>query len=93
MFEHKYDILRDTWIYREIQEQVQKEIQQRYIGEQRDLLLEIVQARFPRLITQVQQAAEQAGESLSLRRLIIIVSTARTEKEARQWLSATSQTE
>ena len=93
MFEHKYDILRDTWIYREIQEQVQKETQQRYMGEQRDLLLEIVQARFPRLIAQVQQAAEQAGESLALRRLIIIVSTARTEKEARQWLSATRQAE
>lgn len=87
MSQHNYDILRDTWIYREIQEQIQEEILQQHLGELRDLLHEIVQARFPRLAGQVQQAAEQIGEAIKLRHLIAIVSTARTEKEIRQWLS------
>jgi hypothetical protein len=91
MPEKKYDILRDTWIYQEIHQEVRAETLQCQISEQRDLLQEIVQARFPRLQKPVQQAADQADEAPALRRLIIIISTARTEKEARQWLHTVQQ--
>jgi hypothetical protein len=82
----KYDLLRDTWIYQEIRQQVQAEEQQHRLLEQRLTLLEIVQARFPRIKSLVKQIAEQQNEPAQLRNLIIKVSTAPTEKRARQEL-------
>ncbi len=82
----KYDLLRDTWIYQEIRQQVQAEEQQHCLLEQRLTLLEIVQARFPRIKSLVKQIAEQQNEPAQLRNLIIKVSTAPTEKRARQEL-------
>ncbi len=82
----KYDMLRDTWIYQEIRQQVQAEEQQHRILEQRLILLEIVQARFPRIKPQVKQVAEQLNEPTQLRSLILKISIALTEKQARQAL-------
>ncbi len=82
----KYDLLRDTWIYQEIRQQVQAEEQQHRLLEQRLTLLEIVQARFPRIKSLVKQIAEQQNEPVQLRNLIIKVSTAPTERRARQEL-------
>ncbi len=82
----KYDLLRDTWIYQEIRQQVQAEEQQHRLLEQRLTLLEIVQARFPRIKSLVKQIAEQQNEPAQLRNLIIKVSTAPTERRARQEL-------
>src|SRR5262245_10985014 len=81
---NKYDILRDTWIYQEIRQQVRSEEQQQYLLEQRRILLEIAQARFPRIEPLVKQVAEQLNESAQLRSLILKISTARTEKQARE---------
>jgi hypothetical protein len=80
----KYDLLRDTWIYQEIRQQVQAEEQQHHLLEQRLILLEIVQARFPRIKPLVKQIAEQQHEPAQLHSLIVKVSTAATEKQARQ---------
>jgi hypothetical protein len=80
----QYDLLRDTWIYQEIRQQVQTEEQQHHLLEQRLILLEIVQARFPRIKSLVKQIAEQQNEPVQLRNLIVKVSTAPTEKQARQ---------
>jgi hypothetical protein len=80
----KYDLLRDTWIYQEIRQQVQAEEHQHHLLEQRLIMLEIVQARFPRLKPLVKQIAEQPNEPAQLRSLIVKVSTASTEKQARQ---------
>jgi hypothetical protein len=82
----KYDVLRDTWIYQEIRQQVQAEEQQHHLLEQRLILLEIVQARFPRIKPLVKQVAEQQNESAQLRGLILKISTALTEKQAKQAL-------
>ena len=82
----KYDMLRDTWIYQEIRQQVQAEEQQRYLLEQRLVLLEIVQARFPRIKPLVEQVVEQLNEPAQLRSLIVKVSVAPKEKQARQAL-------
>lgn len=80
----KYDLLRDTWIYQEIRQQVQAEEQQHRLLEQRLILLDIVQARFPRIKSLVKQIAEQQNEPAQLRNLIVKVSTAVTEKQARR---------
>jgi len=82
----KYDMLRDTWIYQEIRQQVQAEEQQHCLLEQRLMLLEIVQTRFPRIKPQVKQVAEQLNEPAQLRSLIVKVSAVPTEKQARQAL-------
>jgi len=79
-------MLRDTWIYQEIRQQVQAEEQQHCLLEQRLMLLEIVQARFPRIKPQVKQVAEQLNEPAQLRSLIVKVSVAPMEKQARQAL-------
>ena len=79
-------MLRDTWIYQEIRQQVQAEEQQHRILEQRLILLEIVQARFPRIKPQVKQVAGQLNEPTQLRSLILKISIALTEKQARQAL-------
>jgi hypothetical protein len=82
----KYDILRDTWIYQEIRQQVQTEEQQHYLLEHRLMLLDIVQARFPRIKPHVKRIVEQVNEPTQLRSLIVKVSIASTEKRARQVL-------
>ena len=82
----KYDMLRDTWIYQEIRQQVQAEEQQHCLLEQRLMLLEIAQARFPRIKPQVKLVTEQLNEPARLRSLIVKVSVAPTEKQARQAL-------
>ncbi len=86
MEKQKYDLLRHTWIYQEIRQQVQTEEQQHYLLEQRLILLEIVQVRFPRIKPLVKQIAEQQHEPALLRSLIVKVSIAATEKQARQGL-------
>ena len=82
----KYDLLRDTWIYQEIRHQVQAEEQQHHLLEQRLILLEIVQARFPRIKSLVKQIAEQQNDLAQLRSLIVKISTASTAKQVRQEL-------
>ena len=82
----KYDMLRDTWIYQEIQQQVQAEEQQRSLLEQRLILLEIVQVRFPRLKLLVKQVVEQMNESVQLRSMLLKISTASTQKQVKRIL-------
>ena len=82
----KYDMLRDTWIYQEIQQQVQAEEQRRSLLEQRLILLEIVQVRFPRLKLLVKQVVEQMNESVQLRSMLLKISTASTQKQVKRIL-------
>jgi len=79
-------MLRDTWIYQEIQQQVQAEEQQRSLLEQRLILLEIVQVRFPRLKLLVKQVVEQMNESVQLRSMLLKISTASTQKQVKRIL-------
>ena len=82
-----YDLLRDTWIYQEIKKQVQEDEHQQHLEEQRQMLLEIIRARFPRIEQIAQKLVEAVTEPTILQTLIIKVSIARLEKEARQSLS------
>ena len=82
-----YNILKDTWIYQDIKREVQEEIQQRYVEDQRRTLLEIARVRFPRIEGLIRQFVEDKNELELLQTLIIQVSTARLEKDARQGIS------
>lgn len=84
---YKYDILKDTWIYAEIKQQVQEEEYSAYVQEYRQMLQTIVQARFPRLELLAKEVISHVSSPSSLRELIVKVSTAKMEKAARQCLS------
>ena len=79
-----YEILKDTWIYDNIKQEVQEEIQQQQLIEQRRILLEIIHARFPRIEALAKQVVEGITKAEVLRELTVRVGIARTEKEARQ---------
>ena len=82
-----YDLLKDTWIYREIQQQIEEEQKKSYINEQQQLVLEIVQIRFPRIAVLTKTTMENMTDLTALRALLIKVGTARVEREARQYLA------
>lgn len=82
-----YDLLKDTWIYREIQQQIEEEQKQNYIDEQQQLVLEIVQIRFPRIAVLTKTIIENMTDQVALRALLIKIGTARVEREARQYLA------
>lgn len=86
-----YDMLRNTWIYQDIKQEVQKELQLHYAEEQRHILLEIVRARFPRVEVLIQQLIEGRNEPALLQTLIIQVGIARLEKDARQNIASITQ--
>lgn len=89
----KYDVLRETWIYQEIKQEVISEEHQHFLQKQRELLLEIVEARFPRLLSLATSIVPSITEISALHSLILSISTARLEKDARQSLSNASLTE
>ena len=88
---YRYDVLRDTWIYQEIQQEIRAEIQQQHLAEQRHMVLEIVQARFPSVESLARKVVESINDGAVLRRLVVKMGTARTEKEARQGLMEAGQ--
>ncbi|HEY7416335.1 MAG TPA: hypothetical protein VH593_14175 [Ktedonobacteraceae bacterium] len=89
---NKYDILKDTWIYQEIQQQIINEQQQQHLEEQQHLLLEIVRARFPRLESLARKTMECVNTLSSLQTLLVCIGTARSEKEVRCYLAEAAQT-
>jgi hypothetical protein len=88
----KYDILRETWIYQEIKQEVVSEEHQHFLQTQRQLLIEIVEARFPRLLSLATSIVSSITEVSALHSLILCISTARLEKEARLGLTNADQT-
>jgi len=83
----KYDVLRETWIYQEIKQEVESEERERFLELQRKLLIEIVEARFPRLLSLAISIVPSVTEEDALHSLILCISKARLEKDARQSLS------
>jgi hypothetical protein len=83
---YQYDILKDTWIYAEIKQQVQEEEHSEQVQEYRQMLQAIVQARFPRLESLAKEVSGALTSPAALRDLIVKVSTAKIEKVVRQYL-------
>jgi hypothetical protein len=84
---YQYDILKDTWIYAEIKQQVQEEEHSEQVQEYRRMLQAIVQARFPRLESLAKEVGDTLTSPAALRDLIVKVSTAKIEKAVRQYLT------
>jgi hypothetical protein len=84
-------MLRDTWVYEDIKQEAQKELQRAYAEEQRHILLTIVQTRFPRIEALVQQLIANKNELELLQKLIIQIGSARLEKDARQSICKVAQ--
>ena len=84
---YQYDILKDTWIYAEIKQQVQDEEHSEQMQEYRRMLQTIVQERFPRLEPLAKEVGGALSSPAALRNLIVKVSTAKAEKVARQYLT------
>lgn len=84
---YQYDILKDTWIYAEIKQQVQQEELAEQVREYRQMLQAIVQARFPRLEPLAKEVGNATTSPAALRDLIVKVSTAKGEKAVRQHLT------
>ncbi len=87
-----YLMLRDTWIYQDLKQEAQKEIQQKYVKQQQHILFAIVQARFPRIETLIGQLIKDTNELELLQTLIIEMGTARLEKDARQSIARVAAT-
>ncbi|HLZ55646.1 MAG TPA: hypothetical protein VKR06_01760 [Ktedonosporobacter sp.] len=83
-----YELLKNTWIYQEIKQQIDEETEQQHLAELRQMLLEIVQARFSRIAPLTKRIIANIDDHQELRALIIKISIARGEKEARERLLA-----
>lgn len=88
----KYDVLKDTWIYQEIRQQVAAEQRQHYIADQQQLVLEIVQLRFPQMETLARETLQTITEVSKLRALLLKMGTVDSEQEARQYLAGINRT-
>ena len=84
------DILRETPVYQEVfeeglekgrQEALRQELQR-----QRQMLLDIVRERFPKIVRPVSKLIEAIEDPAVLLRLIVKVSTVQTSEEAKQLL-------
>jgi hypothetical protein len=83
---NQYDVLKDTWIYREIRQQIEQEAYIERVAELRRILVEIVQGRFPRLEMLTKNLVDEMNEATALQDLIVKAGTMRTEKEIRRCL-------
>ncbi|MDQ2902442.1 MAG: hypothetical protein M3Y81_02685 [Chloroflexota bacterium] len=90
------DILTESWVYQEtVQKGLEKGLQQglqqgRQEGRQETLtqvLLNIVEARFPTLLPQAKALVEHAYDPLTLQHVIIMLTLAQSTEEANQSLS------
>src|SRR6266536_441734 len=82
-----YNLLKNTWIYMDIRQEVVEEIQQRQLVTQRHALLAIVQARFPRTERMAKRVIERVTNPERLQEMVMRVGMARTEREARLGMS------
>jgi hypothetical protein len=81
-----HDILKNTWIYQEIRQDVVEEVEQEQIAQMQVMVVEILQARFARIVPLGKRIVERIGGMEELRHLIVKIGAARGEKEAREAL-------
>ena len=77
------DILRDTPVYQEVLAEGEEKGK---LEAQHELLLDIVQERFPEIASLARRQADTIEDPEMLRRLIVKISIVKTSKEAEQYL-------
>jgi predicted transposase YdaD len=81
------DILRETPVYQEVlAEGEEKGLEKGKLEAQHELLLDIVQERFPEIASLARRQADTIEDPEVLRRLIVKLSIVKTSKEAEQYL-------
>ena len=80
------DILQESWVYRELVEQGREEERQRRIQEQQDMLIRLVQVRFPELLGLAKQQSSGVMKPGILSSVNLNLATAQTIEEARKLL-------
>jgi len=81
------DILRDTPVYQEVlAEGEEKGLEKGKLEAQHEVLLDIVQERFPEIASLAKRQADTIEDPEMLRRLIVKISIVKTSKEAEQYL-------
>lgn len=83
------DILEDSWGYQELTAQPrQKGLREGELQARRDAVLDIVQDRFPSLVTLVSSHIQNIDDTTLLRSLNVKLSAAQTIQEAEQTFRA-----
>lgn len=83
------DMLEDSWAYQEMTAEArQKGIRQGELQALRSVVLDIVQERFPSLVTLVSNHIQNIEDTTLLRRLSVKISAAQTVQEAQQTFRA-----
>src|SRR5712692_1962123 len=81
------DFLRDTHVYQEVlAEGEEKGLEKGKLEAQHEVLLDIVQERFPEIASLARRLADTIEDPEVLRRLIVMISIVKTSKEAEQYL-------
>ena len=85
------DILEESWAYQEIvkkglEKGLQQGLKKGELQAQRETLLDIVQARFPELVSLTKKQTSNIKGPQMLRHLTVKISTAQTANEAEQLL-------
>ncbi|MBO0796794.1 MAG: hypothetical protein J2P36_38425, partial [Ktedonobacteraceae bacterium] len=75
--QNNYDVLKDTWIYQEIKQQIMEEMHEQCLSELRQAIFEIVEARFPRLLPLARKVAIPLRDSAEVRTLLVVVGSAK----------------
>lgn len=80
------DILRDTWAYQEIMHEGLEEERKQRLKDQRQMLMALAQAHFPRLLSLAEKQAEAIEEPDVLQRLLLKLLAIQAEEEAQEAL-------
>jgi hypothetical protein len=85
------DILEESWAYQEmVKKGLEKGLKKGELQAQRETLLDIVQARFPELVSLTKKQTSITKDPQLLRHLTVKISTVQTANEAEQLLLALS---
>lgn len=89
------DIFEDAWAYQEMlakgmEKGLQKGMEKGKIQGQREIIMDIVQERFPQISALVSKQVQKIEDPIQLRRLSVKLSTAQTVQEAEQALSSST---
>ena len=76
-----HDIIEESWVYQEILQKGVQQERQEELRNQSQLLLAIVQARFPEMLDLAQKQMSTFTDLASLRDLLFKISTAQNAQE------------
>lgn len=81
-----HETLKDSWAYQEIIQEGRQQEQRAALQEARQLLLEILQVRFPRLLLQAQRLLPKIEEKAVLHNAIVHISLSDSQDEVSKYL-------